>query len=1143
MAQRRGDALIDGVLAVVLAAVVAFPFAARAAADDPGAALAGAGGAAAELAPLRRSPAGDLRPLPVFAEGGRALAAVDAGAIRDPAALRSAVVDAGGAVMGPDAAEALAALAEATEPYLPITTETEDDGFTPAYPYRWPEIERVLAGLTIEGGPPEEALSDAVSDLGALYALAATNFIAEFPNAGPIAYALLERARADGRCESQLNLAVVVMADVPAQPGPAIEEIDGAVRRCGDDPTPRWLRGEYLAQVALGFRGETRAEVEEASSAYRDDAIAAFRALQDTHPGSSAGWAGEADVELIDAYAVSGVSPFLARQHFRRALVLLVRAADLSEDPDIYLGVARAHAGLGRHDEAVTALERALGAAPGRAVLSLRLAEQLEHTGDFARAAAVAGDVLDGTTTLPDGSTVVPAAHSFSEPVADEDGPGRLTLRGSTDVEASFPIAGAGGEGAGGLADLSFLPAFRDVPGVTGHDRWCPAWTMARDLILAGEPARALKLVPADGFFDVRPTSGGYQGVCVGAPVAEDAALLAAVASVEAGDDVSAGGPSLPAVHDARQELWRFAGDLDKAAAAAAAWREAAPGDPRARDRAGEIEYLGGNLDAAAEHFERAVDAATGRVETEGGHADELIEAEALLKLGTVRELAGALREARAPLVKADTLASSLLERQQRAARAIESASFDEAFNEDIDPEALADFEIDGATAAYISYNARAQLGDAALRGRRYEDAADAYASAHEREDDLPPSGSTRLTRPEVLDNNEALVLIQLDRPREGLAAATAAVRADPANPLFLENQAFALRRLGRFDAAVPVLERALESDPTLYTAANDLAVIRARQERFTEAAAILRAALEAEPGYALGTFNLGVVLERRGPGHMLEAQGLLGAAVEADRDLRDADRVPTFDDEPFFTTLDLSKPLPTDWHFADSTRRTTVVLAGTVALLVLAQLGTAAFQEMASDTVQDRALESRERRRRRRLPSWIAVGVTFGVFLYPLARSRGSTTTEYVGVGLGVLAIAALYLRVRRWARRRYPVVVAEYTWAPTAVIGVAATMAGFGFAPLPVAEEEGPTPVSWIHAAGPASLAAVSAVLLGLAALTHVPLTHALGVAALVMTASTLVPVRPLDGGVVAGDRVRKLTIDAVMVALAILLAFGVL
>ena len=1130
MARRRGDALLDGFLAVVLASAVAFPFAARAAANDPGVRRA-AHDTSAELAPLRRSPAGDLRPLPVMPDGGRASAAIDAGAIRTPAALRSAVVEVGASVLGAEAAEALAALAEVTEPYLPFSPETEEDGFTPRYPYRWPEIETVLAGLAFTGGSAQDASSRVVSDLGALYTLAGSHFIAEFPNAGPIAYALADRARTDGRCESQLNLAVVVMADVPAVPIPAIQELDEAERRCGNDPTPRWLRGEYLAQVALGVHGETPAEVEEASRAYREEAIAAFRDLQDTLPGSPAGWAGEADVELMDAYAESGLSPFVARGHFQRARALLERAAELSDDPDIDLGLARVHAGLGRHDEAVASLERAVAATPDRAVLVLRLAEQLEHTGDFARAAAAVSDVLEGRAALPDGSTVVPVAHSLNVPVADEDGPSRLTLRGSTSAEASFPIAGAGGEGAGGVADLSFLPEFRDVPGVTGHDRWCPAWTLARDLILAGDAARGVTLIPEDGFFDVRPISGGYPGVCRGAPAAEDAVLLAAIAAVEAGDEVPSDGPPLAAVHDARQELWRFAGDLDRAAAAAAEWRAAAPDDPRASDRAGEIAYLDGNFDGAAEHFEQAA------ADADDAHA--LIEAEALLKLGTVRELAGALRDARAPLMEADALASGLFERQRRAARAIESASFDE----EIDPDVLAAFDIDGATAAYISYNARTQLGDTALRGRRYEDAAEAYASGHEREDDLPPSGSTRLTRPEVLDNNEALVLIKLDRPREGLAAATAAVGADPANPLFLENQAFALRRLGRLDEAVPVLERALESDPTLYTAANDLAVIRARQERFTEAAALLRSALDAEPAYALGAFNLGVVLERRGPGHLLEAQGLLGAAVEADRDLRNADRVPTFDDEPFFTTLDLSKPLPADWHFANSTRRTTALLAGTVALLVLVQLGTAAFQEVASDTVQDRALESRERRRRRRFPSWIAVLVTFGAFLYPLAQSKGSTTTEYVGVGVGVLAIAGVYLRARRWVRRRYPVVVAEYTWAPTAVIGVAATVAGLGFAPLPVAEEEGPKAVSWIHAAGPASLAAVSALLLGLGAVTHVPLTRSLGVAALVMTASTLVPVRPLDGGVVAGDRVRKLTIDAVMVTLAILFTFGVL
>lgn len=1153
-----GRRLVDATLAAGILIAVVFPFAARIAALDPDGALPRLTTISADqlrLPPVAQDPAGDLRGLPVFEEGGAADTALDAGAAAGPGAIESALLSAGSLTLGADPAAALVALARNSETFLAFEVLTPSgrtlsdvindprvaaDAATPAYPFRFGPVEALIGTL-----PPglDGSQAAAVSDLGGLFALAAGSFTGDFTNAGSIAFALLDRARADGECASQLNLAVVVMADTPPSEEHALEELAEAERRCGpDDPTARWLRGQFLAQrsEALVIQGGSQAEVDAESADLHRRAHEAFAELQTSLPGSPTGWAGAGDAELLLAYRNQFVSPFEARRHFRRALTYLERADEVSDDPDVDLGLARAHAGLADHEAAVADLRRAVDAAPERAVYILRLAEQLERTHDFAAAAEAVVPVLEGDAALPDGRTIQPVHQVLNEAIAREDGPGPLTLRAATDRPASFLVGALGGAGAGGLSDLSFLPEFRSVQGVTGHDRWCPAWTRARDLVLSGEAEEVAQegAIPPDGYVDIRPWQSGL--TCLGAATASASELLRAVAAAEAGIEVGSAEFSDSDVFEARQDMWRFAGDLERAAAVTEEWQQELPDDSLAHDRAGEIAFLADDLSAAEEHFESAAALAE----------EELARAEALLKLGTVRELAGDLRAAQPPLREADEIATDMIESfEESIEESFEEESFDESFDDETFEESFADesFEndpalIDVSAFAYVSYNARTQLGDTALRGRDYEEAAREYARAHEQEPDLPTSAVSPVTRPEVLDNNEALVLIHLKRPAEGLKAARSAVSHDPANPIFLENEAFALRRLGRLDDAAAVLERALASDPKLFTAANDLAVIRSRQGRDEEAVALLRAAVAAEGSYALGLFNLGVALDRAGPGHLLEAQGSLGRAIALDDGLRNAERVPTFDDEPFFTTLDLSKPLPRDWTFATSNRRTSAVLAGAVTVLLLLRLGGASLGEIASDQFQERTLARGERRPRRRFPSWIAIGVTVAAFLYPLARSKGSSLSDYALLAIGTAFLVGLYLRARQIARARYPVVVAEYTWGPSVVIGAITTAVGLGYAPLPVAEEQGSDPVARIHAVGPAVLAFMSALLFALSAITDVPFARALGAAALVMTASVLAPVRPLDGAVVARGR-RALLLDALMVALAILFALGVL
>src|SRR6266536_3894827 len=87
---------------------------------------------------------------------------------------------------------------------------------------------------------------------------------------------------------------------------------------------------------------------------------------------------------------------------------------------------------------------------------------------------------------------------------------------------------------------------------------------------------------------------------------------------------------------------------------------------------------------------------------------------------------------------------------------------------------------------------------------------------------------------------------------------------------------------------------------------------------------------------YALGWFNLGVALSHLGPSRFLAAQGALSRAVQLDPSLRFRKMGVVSDDEPYFTTLDLSKPLPPQWSFATSRRRGGFAVATVVVLGLL---------------------------------------------------------------------------------------------------------------------------------------------------------------------------------------------------------------
>jgi cellulose synthase operon protein C len=1085
---------VDALLVATLVAIVAFPLAARISASDagihppkvadPGTVHSGRGQPLRDVPRFTGDPPAEKALVDVHAMG----AALDA-------EFRSLLGDAGPGLY-----------LTVRNPQVSVVPNISDTAKF-AYPFRYPRIDPLLdrtLGTSLSG-----ARADDANDLADLLMLASARFPYVFPNAGPVAFSLLNRARAGGSCAAQLDLAFLVATDSSGRDDVTATEFGRAEKTCPGDPAPLYLLGQFQSQrtVTIDFVGDRTPRAERIRRTF-----ATFRELQRRFPASPAGWAGEGDAWLRLAYDVRGFAPFTARNRFEKALALYRHGEQVSSDPTIAAGEARAQEGLAHADDAVAAQKRALKADPASARLQAALTAYLEEAHRFVEAADVNGRFLSRSSHLFAGPGLFTGNGALTDGIYANDADDPLSL-GVDRLQPLVSVLSPPPELGAGVEDVSFIPLYHDVYGLTGVDKWCRGWSWRRDLVLAGDPKRALVKLPAH-FNDPKYKSGcGDSGALRQAALAESGDFQQAL------DDVRARStsyedtpyqrepdPDLALLQDNRENLWRFAGNRNKALAVIRDWR----GGFLPADREGEIDYLHGDFAAAADLFAEAAQRAKRPI-------DRALE---LLKAGTALEHDGKFDGARSALRQADAQASKIAASQDYDNR----------------PQAI-----------YSSYNARVQLGDTELRARHFKAAVPYYEAAHRREKGVDNIGSDRpLVRPEVLDNNQALVLAFLGREKEALVSIDRALGHDRENPIFLENRGFVLYRMGKLDEAEQAYEASLASDPTVFPSANDLGVILVDRGRLAEAETALRKAIGAQPRYATGWFNLGIVLQRRGAGHLLESQGAFGKAFSLDSGLRSHQRKLIFDADPFFTTLDLSKPLPPDWSYAKSTSRAPVAVAAFVIFLLLLRAGRALATELLSGKAQERALEQGHRglerfaRLGQGVTPLVAIGVTVGVVLWPLLAAGGAPWEEDVAIGVGTLALVGLYLRVRARAAAHRGVTVRHFTWAPSVPLSIGAAALGFGYAPLPPAEhgEEH----RFVRAAAVLALGGAAVALLLLGKFTEVPVTRALGATALVMTSSVLTPVKPLDGAFFPEGR-AGLAVSLGVLALAVLLAVGIL
>ncbi len=665
---RRGWVL-GALLGLAVVVLVAFPIGARVAADSqpvrppPDVRLA---------ALPAGSPGPAVRDLPVLAAATGAPAGP---ATLDRAGLRRAAID----LLGPVRGRELAALMRSGARRVGTTDDVVGFVFgrVPPYPYRYRSLERVLNAL------PDRLSSRQVAqatEVAAALAVGAARS-ADHPNDAPIAFALLDRARAGGACAPQLDLLLVVAAQEKPVESQVRREAQRAQRACPGDPTPGWLLGQLRFQLA------------------HPDALATYQRLQREFPRSAAGWSGEAEVQLYRAAFEPRGRAFGTRRLLREALVRLERAAALDSDPGLHAGIAIAQAGLGRPREAAASQRRAIAGRPGSAPVLAPLVEYLEQGRDF-RAAAAAADQLRAAGRFPRGPALYPFVpegtldERFGALAAGEPrGPLSLGAGQLTPLTVSLypsPVVAPGTI----VGDVSFIPVFRPRRWFTGSERWCPEWAARRDLLLTGQPSRARAGPAPDA---TRLAECGTAG---------DATLLAAIGDLEARDlDALRRRAVEPGdVRDARQNLWRWAGDLARAEEAAREWTRAAGRDPRPWLRLGEIEYLRGRYHGAIADFGTAIRAARDRSGTWS-----VAEADGLLRRAAALVAAGRREEGIATYGQADEVASRVL--VLGTDPALRDAPVVEVAEGERSP------EVGSQHAQSITYPARASAGDA-LRPR-----------------------------------------------------------------------------------------------------------------------------------------------------------------------------------------------------------------------------------------------------------------------------------------------------------------------------------------------------------------------------------------------------------------------------------------
>ncbi len=980
--------------------------------------------------------------------------------IRSVADVRPYAVEA----LGPDGADRLLALlpspgAEADrEPLQPSTFD---------YPYRFVAVDEVVADV-----PTDQLERHGAALGGALLLLAAEP---EVPfevadDAARVAFAVLDRARRAPRCEPQLNMFVLVASDPELGPDTVQAELRRTQQVCPQDQTPGWLAAQRTLKAAVAHEPDVT-EVSESQVSRLEAAVSGAAEFVRRFPRDPGALSTLGDAYLIMGQELTVAQPFTAREAFQDAATVFERLRPGEDTVGTLMGAARAQLGLARAPSAAQLATRAVedSGSPG---LALQLAVTTEEKArEFDRASAHAKRLASlGPRAFPAPTAIAPLGPPLSW---GSDSLAPLTVR---------LIGGGQGDGAV-VSDEGFIPTFRKADDLTETWESCPDWVWRRDALVAGDARSAASAWP-DEFSPSDPANAF--GFC------PDGSRLKALVDTELDgalptDTDSGYDPEKAAdadkILDDRQNLLRWAGDLAGARRATLAWAVHLGDDTAlALQRLGEIDYLLRDDDAAAAHFAQAAERwrMLSSQNDLAVHQALLGQGAALLRAGRSDEAVSILR----PLVLAGAQGFGY-QRSQAG-------------------EYAQDF-------AAVSYYASALLGNHELAVGHDRSASEHFAAALLWADTL--QGVVHL---DALRNSAAISALGTGDRSAAIPLSRAAVSGDPRSPVYLMTSAGVAYRNGNVDNAIREYRAALETDESAYPAANNLGVHLAHQGHLSQAARALRTAVQANPAYALGWYNLGIVEGRRGPLAVVVSQGALARAVALDPSFADRPPRTALDTATYRTGLDVSKPLPAGWSFAESQRKAPAATVGLLAV-VLAGVGLARLRGTSTDAGTGEWLGSvggrlgRLRGIRRIQGPWWAVIATVAAFLLAFWREPLWPWTG-IAYAVGLVALVGAGMLARALVARRSASDVVHGSWPPGVLVGLVSGAFGSPIAPLPVVRS--PAKDARVAIAAPLTLAVLGLVLLLESAWLHTPLTTSLGVAAFIMAGSLLIPVKPLDG-----------------------------
>ncbi|PJE18798.1 MAG: hypothetical protein CK429_02590 [Mycobacterium sp.] len=980
------------------------------------------------------------------------------------------------AALGEPGARALTGVLTSPEWLVPLSAP---DSHNFAYPYHYAVLEPILASA-----PADQLRRNATALAAALIQLDGRKEL-EHSQAAPVAFALLDRIRGSGGCDAQLDLLLLVAGDYRTSMEALLNEYQNSSVACPNDPTPGWITGQAQMRRLYGDMEPRPARVDSYTRTSIGMALGTFQVLAGRFPRDTAVITGLGDAYLRAGLLLLYSNPFTARDDLQQAVGQYNRAAELGDRHNADLGRARAFIALGEPERAIKLATRAVDDSPhhpGVALEVLLAAQQAAHHFDSAQQVAQRLE-RSASTAYPDAVALYPAPTSF-----DRGLPFDAALPLSTGAETLAPLQDdltpSGGRGGGIVEDLGFIPAYRDNDPMTDTLTDCPSLAWRRDAIVSGHAASALADWPAEF------TTSGPKIISHGCGwgSTDDLRLIAELAAQQSLTEKSSLTTDQLKLIDEWQNMLRWAGDLPGARNLTGHWEQLDTGNPTPALRYGEVAFLQNDFNEAAAQFGEA--ARRARLQRWN---DDLAVARA--QLGRGAALLKAQRDAEAvallrPLESLGTQGYAYHRAKEKSAE-----SFDASLQY-----------------ALVSYNAAVQLGNYESASGNLRGAIDDYNVAASWTDVF----TEHSFRPEVVYNNVALAYLGVGATGPAKANVDRAIQADPSNPVFLMTAGFVAERAGDSERAIDFNRRALRSDPGAFAAANDLGVELARRHDYAAAESALRRAVGANPDYALGWFNLGVLESRRGPGYLLASQGAFGKAFALDGTLKDRRQELTIDGKVYRTALDLSKPIPPRWSFAQTQKAAPGTTAGLLTVVALGA-GLARASSNRGGEFAKRWLEPIDKRLSSiRGPAWLqppiwALAATVVSFCVAYLRHVGGLIEILAYcLGITVLAGAAMFARVAITARAR---VSAEQTsWLPGMIFGLATGAVGITWAPLPVTKAD--EDFQPLHLAAPLTAALIAVMLFIESAWVNVPLTQAFAVAALIMAGSLLVPVKPLDG-----------------------------